>query len=38
MDKKNDPRAIHAIGNGSFLVYGIGPDVINIFGDRKSVV
>lgn len=32
MDKKNDPRAIHAIGNGNFLVYGIGPDIINIFG------
>ncbi len=31
-----DARAIHAVGNGSFLVYGIGPDIISAFGPEYT--
>jgi len=36
MWKKNDDGAIHALGNGRFLVYGRGNDIVEVYGPPYS--
>ncbi|HEY0828405.1 MAG TPA: hypothetical protein VGE40_09945, partial [Bacilli bacterium] len=34
--KTNTDRAVHALGNGRLLVYGVGADIINVYGPPYS--
>lgn len=35
-NRKEDDGSIHAIGNGSLLIYQQGPDIINVYGPPYS--